>query len=154
MSVDNDERTPLLRNSSQPQQTRTHARKSYHIYGSSLGILFLFAIFINWYRTLLPTPLSDAQARQNDDFAGIHAYNEYLSRFVAPHSANTRENGVMRDWFATLVTDFQKDATDRGVPMDVIGYDPSRDIISHEWFTTSKCHIIEFLLNHHSEILT
>lgn len=132
-----DERTPLLRNANQNTSGKS-SKKSYHIYGSSLGILFLLTLFINWYRTLLPTPLSDAQARQTDNFAGIHAYNEYLSYFTSPHSANTRENGAMRDWFVSIVTGFQNDATERGLQMDVIGYDPSVDIIPQDWFTPSK----------------
>lgn len=134
------ERTPLLKAQqlTEEQQRKKSLRKTYHIYGTSLTVLFLFAFLINWYRTYLPTPLSDAQARQLDDFPGSHAYNEYLSRFTAPHSANTRENGYMRDWLADIITDFQKDATERGVEMDVIGHDDSIEILEHKWFTPSK----------------
>lgn len=144
MSGNNGERTPLLKTqqpsltATEEQQRKKNYRKLYHLYGTSLSILFLFAFLINWYRTYLPPPLSDAQARRLDDFPGIHAYNEYLSHFNAPHSANTRENGVMRDWLATVVTDFQKDATKRGLQMDIVGHDDSVGIIEHNWFTPSK----------------
>jgi hypothetical protein len=139
MSGDSAERTPLIQST---RNERGPAKKSYkrtcHTYGTSLGFLFLFSLFIQWYRTLLPTPLSDVQAKQYDDFSGIHAFNEYLSHFTAPHSANTRENGVMRDWIASVATDLQKEATEHGVQMDIIAKDPSKDTIKQDWFTSSK----------------
>ncbi|KAI9470905.1 MAG: hypothetical protein EXX96DRAFT_491156 [Benjaminiella poitrasii] len=104
----------------------------------ALGILFLFSFIINAYRNVLPTPLTDEQAKALDDFSGVHAFDEYLSHFTAPHSANTRENAVMRDWIASVALDFQKVATERGLKMDVIGDDPSIDIIKQDWFTTNE----------------
>lgn len=142
MSDASTERTPLIQSSSSTRGENVPATKSrkrtYHTYGTSLGFLFLFSLFIHWYRTLLPTPLSDTQASQYDDFSGIHAYNEYLSHFTAPHSANTRENGIMRDWIASVATDLQKKATEHGVQMDVIAKDTSKDTIKQDWFTSSK----------------
>jgi hypothetical protein len=114
-------------------------KKSIHIYAATLGSLFLLTFFIHWYRTLLPTPLTDAQAIKVDGFAGQHAYDEYLSRFVKPHSANTRENGVMRDFFGSVALDIQKEALDHGLKMDVIANDPAVDILPHDWFSPSKC---------------
>ncbi|KAI8638434.1 hypothetical protein BD408DRAFT_423060 [Parasitella parasitica] len=139
MSGDSNEDTPLIRPSHlQEPLTAKNGRKSYHVYGMSLGFLFLFAAFVHFYRTVLPTPLSDTQARELDDFSGIHAYNEYLTRFNAPHSANTRENGLMRDWIASVATDMQKEATARGLEMDVIGNDTSEAIIPQDWFTENE----------------
>lgn len=148
MSADSDERTPLIR---QNPSTSHSSKRLYHVYGMALGFLVLFAAFIHSFRTKLPTPLSDAQARELDDFSGIHAYNEYLSRFTAPHSANTRENGVMRDWLASVSYDMQKDATARGLQMDVIGNDTSEAVVPQDWFTDSK---FFFLLTHMHEVYT
>ena len=92
----------------------------------------------NFYRTVLPTPLSDAQAKEVDDFAGIHAYNEYLSHFTAPHSVNSRENEVMRGFLAGVALDLQKEATEKGLKMDVIDRDTSKDVFSESWYTPGK----------------
>lgn len=140
MRADNDERTPLIQqNHHQNPPTSRSNKKSYHVYGMALGFLFLFAAFIHSFRTKLPTPLSNTQAKELDDFSGIHAYNEYLSHFTAPHSANTRENGVMRDWLASVSLDMQKEATARGLQMDVIANDTSEAVIPQDWFSESKC---------------
>lgn len=136
-----DERTPLI----QPQQ-KTNYKKTIHIYGTTIGFFFLFSLVIHWYRTFLPTPLSDVQAKFVDDFPGIHAYNEYLSHFTAPHSANTRENGVMRDWIVSVATDLQNDAISRGLKMDVIGNDDSKDVFAQDWFTPGKSWV--FFIHH------
>jgi hypothetical protein len=142
MSSDNTERTPLIHSPRPTRDDRGPVSKSYkrtyHTYGTSLGFLFLFSLFVHWYRALLPTPLSDVQANQSDDFSGIHAYNEYLSHFTAPHSANSRENGVMRDWIASVATDLQQEATKNGVQVDVISKDTSKDTIKQDWFIPSK----------------
>lgn len=135
---DANERTPLI----QPQQ-KNNLKKTIHIYGTTIGFLFLFSLVIQWYRTWLPTPLSDVQAKVVDDFSGIHAYNEYLSHFVAPHSANTRENGIMHDWIASVATSLQEDGISRGLKIDVIGNDDSKDIFAQDWFTPSK--ILDFI---------
>jgi hypothetical protein len=58
------------------------------------------------------------------------------------HSPNTRENGYMREWLADIVTGFQKDATERGVPLDVIGHDETTQMLHHNWFTPSKAFFI------------
>lgn len=133
-----NERTPLIQSEgTTTSTTKSTYKKTYHVYGVTLGFLFLFSFIINWYRTILPTPLSDVEARANDDFSGIHAYNEYLSHFTAPHSANTRENGVMRDFLANVAYDFQKEATAKGLKMDVIGHDTS-SVYSEDWIRPSK----------------
>lgn len=148
MSADRDELTPLIQQREQQQQQQQNTtvksnKRSYHVYGMSLGFLFLFATFIHFYRAVLPTPLSDTQAKEFDDFSGIHAYNEYLSHFIAPHSANTRENGVMRDWIASVSTDMQKNAIARGLQMDVIGNDTSEAVIPQDWFGDSKLFLLQ-----------
>ncbi|KAI7902528.1 uncharacterized protein BX663DRAFT_511374 [Cokeromyces recurvatus] len=136
MNINNNERTPLIRSSK--SSTDSNYKRTYHVYGMAFGFLFLFSYFINYYRNVLPTPLSDAQAKALDDFPGMHAYDEYLSHFTAPHSANTRENAVMRDWIASVALDLQKVAIERGLKMDVIADDPSIDIIKHDWFTPNE----------------
>jgi hypothetical protein len=125
-----NENTPLL------PKPKYHSpkRKSFHIYASTLGSLLLLSILIHWYRTILPTPLSDAQAKQVDGFAGIHAYNEYLSHFNAPHSANSRQNGYMRDWISTIAEELQEEAAQKGVVVDVIGKDASKLAFRQDWF--------------------
>ncbi|KAI8889092.1 hypothetical protein K501DRAFT_239409 [Backusella circina FSU 941] len=125
-----NENTPLL------PKPKYHSpkRKSFHIYASTLGSLLLFSFLIHWYRTILPTPLSDAQAKQVDGFAGIHAYNEYLSHFNAPHSANSRQNGHMRDWISSIAEDLQGEAAQKGLTMDVISKDPSTLAFRQDWF--------------------
>ncbi|KAI7889790.1 uncharacterized protein EV154DRAFT_269738 [Mucor mucedo] len=136
--VNANERTPLIQSPQKP-----NIKKTIHVYGTTIGFLFLFSLVIHWYRTCLPTPLSDVQAKVVDDFSGIHAYNEYLSHFVAPHSANTRENGVMRDWIASVATSLQEDAISRGLKIDVIGNDPSKDVFAQDWFTPNEHWFIE-----------
>ncbi|OBZ88842.1 Vacuolar membrane protease [Choanephora cucurbitarum] len=137
-SVDN-ERTPLIRRES--EVPRTSLKRTYHVYGVTLSFLFLFSLFVHWFRAILPTPLSDIQASKLDDFAGIHAYNEYLSHFEAPHSANTRENGVMKDWIVSVVTGLQQGADH--VKIDIIGNDTSADVISHDWFTNNEKWVVD-----------
>ncbi|KAI8094094.1 hypothetical protein BDF21DRAFT_375030 [Thamnidium elegans] len=136
-----NERTPLIEPENAPQNPSV--KKTLHIYGPTLVFLVLFSLFIHSYRTVLPTPLSDVQARDADDFSGIHAYNEYLSHFIAPHSANTRENGVMRDWLVSVAKDLQQEATENGLKMDVIGHDDSIDIIKQDWFTPDEHWYVE-----------
>ncbi|CEI88614.1 hypothetical protein RMCBS344292_02996 [Rhizopus microsporus] len=136
-----NERTPLISQATATQ--RESLKRTYHVYGITLGFLFFFSFFVHWYRSTLPTPLSDVQANNADDFAGIHAYNEYLSHFTAPHSGNTRENGVMRDWIGSVALEFQKEATELGLKMDVIANDTSRDIIPSNWFTENEHWFIE-----------
>lgn len=132
----NNERTPLIEQENAPRNPSV--KKTLHIYGPTLVFLVLFSLFIHSYRTVLPTPLSDAQARDADDFSGIHAYNEYLSHFIAPHSANTRENGVMREWLVSVAKGLQQEATENGLKVDVVGHDDSIDIIKQDWFTPGK----------------
>lgn len=139
-----NEQTPLIaRENTTPHEEEVPAslKRTLHIYGPMLVSLFLFSFFIHSYRAALPTPLSDVQAKQADDFSGIHAYNEYLTHFIAPHSANTRENGVMRDWLASVTTGLQQEALDKGLKLDVIGHDDSKDIIKQDWYTPSKLRI-------------
>lgn len=132
-----NERTPLIQQQEVPV-TKTSYKKTYHIYGTTIGFLLIFSFLIHFYRTVLPTPLSDAQAKEVDDFAGIHAYNEYLSHFTAPHSVNSRENEVMRGFLAGVALDLQKEATEKGLKMDVIDRDTSKDVFSESWYTPGK----------------
>ncbi|KAI9261141.1 hypothetical protein BY458DRAFT_439657 [Sporodiniella umbellata] len=118
-------------------------KRTYHVYGIALGFLFLFSYFVHWYRTSLPLPLSDAQAIEQDDFAGVHAYNEYLSHFTAPHPPNSRENGVMKDWLGSVALELQKEAENRGLSMDVIAEDPSRTVIPDGWFNENEHWVVD-----------
>ncbi|KAI8361714.1 hypothetical protein BD560DRAFT_404498 [Blakeslea trispora] len=136
-----NERTSILQQRS--QVTKTTAKRTYHVYGVTLGFLFLFSLFVHWYRAILPTPLSDIEAKKIDGFAGIHAYNEYLSHFKAPHSANTRENGVMKNWIVSVVKDLQRDALANQINMDVIANDTSRDVIAHNWFNENEQWVVD-----------
>lgn len=133
MATEDDERTPLI--SPNLESSQESMKRTYHVYGTMLGFLFFFCCVIHWYRSLLPTPLSDAQANEMDDFSGIHAYNMYLSHFTAPHPSNSRENAVMKNWLGSVATELQQEAASRGLKVDVIANDSSRDIIPQKWFS-------------------
>ncbi|CAO3658539.1 unnamed protein product [Rhizopus stolonifer] len=138
---EDNEHIPLI--SRERSTIQESMKRTYHVYGITLGFLFLFTCFISWYRSSLPIPLSDAQAKKLDDFPGVHAYNEYLSHFTAPHPANSRENAVMKDWLGSLAIDLQKEAISRGLTMDVITNDSSRDVIPRGFFSDNEHWIIE-----------
>ncbi|KAI8981705.1 hypothetical protein BDF20DRAFT_817440 [Mycotypha africana] len=129
---------PAHRDGSSTSTLRKDYKRTYRLYGIALTALLLFSYFIHGYRTVLPTPLSDAQARDRHDFAGYHAYNEYLTHFTAPHSANTRENGVMRDFIASVAYGFQAEATKRGLTMDVVGNDTTEIAVQQDWFVPNE----------------
>ncbi|KAI8985416.1 hypothetical protein BDB01DRAFT_788149 [Pilobolus umbonatus] len=133
------EYTPLLK----PLRNRlTTKKRSLLLYGTSLFSLFAFSILISWYRNILPTALSDFEAKKYDDFSGLHAYNEYLSHFTTPHSVNSRENGVIRDWLLSLAKDFQAEASEKGVQVDVIS-PQTTDIVSSNWTGGGNYWVVE-----------
>lgn len=138
-----NEETPLL-----SRLVTTTARKSNSklIYSYVLGSLLLLFIFVSSTRNTLPTPLSDIEARHLKDFPGIHCYNEYLSRFTAPHSANQRENGHIKDWIVKLAKEFKEEATENGIDMEIIENDPTDLVSKRNKFSTGKNKICIFFL--------
>lgn len=106
------------------------------IYCYVFGFLLMLITFIYNVRSTLPTPLSDVQARQLNDFPGIHCYNEYLSHFNQPHSANQKNNQVIKDWIVQLARDFKVEATENGIDMDIIAEDPTDLVSKRNKFST------------------
>ncbi|KAI8394077.1 uncharacterized protein BYT42DRAFT_553259 [Radiomyces spectabilis] len=117
------EQTPLLGGPS--VAAAKPAKPKWKVYAVLLGFLVILTTWVYNVRRHLPVPLSDPEARSNDDFPGIHCYNEYLSKFTEPHSANQRNNVVMNEWIASLVKGFQKDASANNVTMEAILRDPT-----------------------------
>jgi hypothetical protein len=139
----NEETTPLLtRIISEPRVSTIKKNTPKLIYSYVFGILFLLVAFIVNIRSTLPTPLSDVQARQLSDFPGIHCYNEYLSRFNTPHSANQKDNGALKDWIVQLARDFKVQATQNGIVMEVIEDDPTDLVSKRNKFSTGKLKIL------------
>lgn len=135
----NEETTPLItRTSSTARTVAVKKNTPKLIYSYVFGILFLLVAFIATIRSTLPTPLSDAQARELNDFPGIHCYNEYLSRFNTPHSANQKDNGALKDWIVQLARDFKMEATQNGIIMEIIENDPTDLVSKRNKFSTGK----------------
>jgi hypothetical protein len=138
----NEETTPLLtRIVSTPRAPNVKRNTPKLIYSYVFGILFLLVTLIVTIRGTLPTPLSDAQALELNDFPGIHCYNEYLSRFNTPHSANQKDNGILKDWIVQLARDFKVEATQNGVTMEIIEDDPTDLVSKRDKFSTGKRNI-------------
>ncbi|KAI8374612.1 uncharacterized protein BYT42DRAFT_646560 [Radiomyces spectabilis] len=145
----NDERTPLIRRTETP--TREDERfkefrlpnKVARAYSVLFGCLLVFALLIHIVPRILPIPLSDTEANRHGEFPGLHAYNEYLSHFTAPHSVNSRENGVMKEWLASLAYDFQAEAHANGLQMDVIANDTTKKVLKESWYNEDEQWFIE-----------
>lgn len=129
------EETPLL---SRIIHTPPKRSTSKLIYAYVFGLTFLLVAFVSNVRNTLPTPLSDIEARELNDFPGIHCYNEYLSRFTAPHSANQKENGKIKEWIVELAREFKKEATHNGIDMEIISDDPTDLVSKRNKFSTGK----------------
>ncbi|KAI8053141.1 uncharacterized protein B0P05DRAFT_307690 [Gilbertella persicaria] len=138
-----EETTPLLSRATGQITTRYKKNSSKLIYGYVLGVLFAFMALIYSIRSNLPTPLSDVEAREKNGFAGIHCYNEYLSHFNAPHSANQRENGYLKDWIVKLAHEFKAEANNNGIEMDIIDQDPTDIVTKRNKFNTGKYWLVE-----------
>lgn len=135
MNSQTNEETPLIpRIVNDPIKSQNTRR----IYSAVLGFILVLIIFVSCIRNTLPTPLSDIEARELNDFPGIHCYNEYLSRFIAPHSANQRENGYIKDWIVELAQGFQQEAIKNGIKMEIIADDPTDIVSKRNKFSTGK----------------
>lgn len=135
MDSQTNEETPLLSRVVDAPVKR-HTTKL--IYSYVFGFIFLLIISVVYIRNTLPTPLSDIEARELNDFPGIHCYNEYLSRFTAPHSANQRENGYIKDWIVDLAQGFKQEATKNGINMEIIADDPTDLVSKRNKFSTGN----------------
>ncbi|KAG1458229.1 hypothetical protein G6F46_000813 [Rhizopus delemar] len=60
-----------------------------------------------------------------------------------PHPSNSRENAVMKNWLGSVATELQQEAASRGLKVDVIANDSSRDIIPQKWFSQDEHWVIE-----------
>lgn len=133
---DNNEETPLLsRIIDTPPVKRSNTKL---IYSYVLGFTLLLIAFVSSIRNTLPTPLSDIEARELNDFPGIHCYNEYLSRFTVPHSANQKENGYIKEWIVDTAREFEKEAIENGINMEIIANDPTDLVSKRNKFSTGK----------------
>lgn len=141
-----DERTPLINSGTrQPSSSWlpgiNHTNKqcrTLKVYGFILAFLLLVGTYSTWLQSRMPSPLGDAQAAHTDGFAGIHAYNEYLTRFYAPHPSNSRENARIKNWLVSLCEDFQAKANEHGATMDLVANDDTKTTLSQDWFSKGK----------------
>lgn len=132
------ETTPLLSRIVDTPHVPEKKNTTKLIYSYVFGLLLLLVVFIYNIRSTLPTPLSDVQARELSDFPGIHCYNEYLSHFNQPHSANQRNNQVIKDWIVQLAHEFKVEAAANGVHMEIIEDDPTDLVSKRNKFSTGK----------------
>ncbi|CAO3650232.1 unnamed protein product [Mucor fragilis] len=137
------ETTPLLSRIVDTPHVPEQKNTTKLIYSYVFGLLLLLVTFIYNIRSTLPTPLSDVQARELNDFPGIHCYNEYLSHFNQPHSANQRNNQVIKDWIVQLAHEFKVEATANGVPMEIIEDDPTDLVSKRNKFSTDEYWLVE-----------
>ncbi|KAI8877788.1 hypothetical protein K501DRAFT_288222 [Backusella circina FSU 941] len=133
------EETPLLAQTSPPIKKKTTRL----VYSYVFGLLFLLLVFIHNVRSTLPTPLSDAQAREQDDFSAIHCANEYLAKFTEPHCANSRENENLKEWIVKVAHEFEPEAKANGVEMEIIGNDTTLNIRRRNKFSQEEYWVVE-----------
>lgn len=133
-----EETTPLLSRIIDTPAVPEQKNTTKLIYSYVFGFLLLLIAFIYNVRSTLPTPLSDIQGRELNDFPGIHCYNEYLSHFNQPHSANQRNNQVIKDWIVQLAHEFKIEATENGIDMEIIADDPTDSISKRNKFSSGK----------------
>ncbi|ORX46509.1 hypothetical protein DM01DRAFT_1386182 [Hesseltinella vesiculosa] len=121
------ESTPLLRTHgslerghAQPLERGMASAKCY------LWTLIALAVFL-WgiydCRSVLPRALSDVEAQDQQDFAGLHAYNDYLTKFNMPHSGNQIGNQDIYLWIADQVEQLAAIAKQNDITVDVIAKD-------------------------------
>ncbi|EIE84708.1 hypothetical protein RO3G_09418 [Rhizopus delemar RA 99-880] len=130
-----NEETPLLSREGFSRVNRT-IKTPKLIYSYVLGCLVILVTAIYSIRNTLPTPLSDIQAQQKDDFPGIHCYNDYLSHFNTPHSANQRANGYLKNWIVGIAENLKQEAIQNGVDIEIIANDTTNLISKRNKFAT------------------
>lgn len=138
------ERTPLLQEQSEssrgspaPIKNRVGRRKATAVYAATLGFIAILVLLVHAIRSSLPSALSEAAAA--DDFAGLHAFEEYLSKLTEPHPVNSREIINMQNWLVSVVEGFQAEAAERNVQIDVVANDSSSRVVAKaNWFSESK----------------
>ncbi|KAI8369733.1 hypothetical protein BD560DRAFT_435134 [Blakeslea trispora] len=136
-----NETTPLLSREAEPLRHKKNTPKL--IYGYVFGVLLVFVTLVYSIRSTLPTPLSDVEARKSNDFPGVHCYNEYLSHFNAPHSANQKGNAEIKDWIVKLAHEFKAEATENGIEMDIVDEDPTDLVTKLNKFSTEEYWLVE-----------
>lgn len=132
-----NEETPLLSREGFSRVNRT-IKTPKLIYSYVLGCLVILVTAIYSIRNTLPTPLSDIQAQQKDDFPGIHCYNDYLSHFNTPHSANQRANGYLKNWIVGIAENLKQEAIQNGVDIEIIANDTTNLISKRNKFATGN----------------
>ncbi|KAF7727558.1 hypothetical protein EC973_007432 [Apophysomyces ossiformis] len=139
------ERTPLLSTSPSrnTQSAQSHNKRSWPIYSLLAGFLVILVCSVYSVRNKLPRPLSDAQARASNGFAGIHSYNEYLYKFQAPHPATTRENAAMQSWLIELAKDFQAQGAKKNLSIEIVTDDPTRLVAKRDRFASNEYWMVE-----------
>ncbi|CAO3608439.1 unnamed protein product [Cunninghamella blakesleeana] len=121
--------------SSQNGKSSCHTFKYYF---SIFGFLLLFGIYIQCFQERMPTPLNDVEANDINGFAGLHAFNTYLSQFHTPHPPNSRENGRLHRWLGSLVKEFQLEAKKNNIQVDIITEDDIKVNVKQDWFTKDE----------------
>ncbi|KAI8987084.1 hypothetical protein BDB01DRAFT_849233 [Pilobolus umbonatus] len=142
MSTVNEE-TPLLSVSNDTSNSKKRINHTRFIYAFIFGTIYVLLMYVYYIRQTLPTPLSDAQATALNDFPGIHSYNEYLSHFTAPHSANQKNNGEIKDWIVQLAYEFKQTADINDIVMDIIDNDTTNLVSKRNKFNPNEYWYVE-----------
>lgn len=122
--------------SSSTTQNNKSSCRTFKYYFYLFGFLILFGFYLQCFQERMPTPLNDVEANQINGFAGLHAFNNYLTQFHTPHPPNSRENGRLYHWLGSLVQEFQLEAKQNNVQVDIITEDDTKVSMKHDWFTT------------------
>lgn len=146
------EQTPLLSHHEPATRSRSplhllpnQRKRAAFVYLFTFGFIALLALAVHGVRVALPEALSDRSAQAKNGFAGMHAFETYLSRFTEPHPVNSRENIAMKAWLDSLAFDFQKEGQKTGVQVDVVTKDGIVVANENVWFAKSKLIIGEQL---------
>ncbi|KAI7902512.1 uncharacterized protein BX663DRAFT_486809 [Cokeromyces recurvatus] len=142
-SRDDNETTPLLSRIAETPEIPHKKSSPKLIYSYIFGILYLLIIFVYYIRNTLPIPLSDVEAREQNDFPGIHCYNEYLSHFNSPHSANQKGNIEIKNWIVNLANEFKLEAKQNGIDMEIIDNDPTVLVSKRNKFINDEYWLVE-----------
>ncbi|KAI8334312.1 hypothetical protein BC941DRAFT_432655 [Chlamydoabsidia padenii] len=138
------ENTPLLatRQDEEPPIVRP-IRHPWNAYFWIFGSLALLVSFIYNYRLTLPRPLSQVEAMEQDDFSGLHSYNQYLSHFNTPHSANQQGNTEMYHWISNELEQFAKVAQQNDIKVDLITNDTTRLVVKRDRYSQGEYWYVE-----------
>ncbi|CAO3640157.1 unnamed protein product [Cunninghamella echinulata] len=118
---------------------RKNPFKAYlYIFGS---LLFLI-LFIASFRSTLPRPYSLVEAG-DDEFSGIHSYNEYLSHFKQPHSANQYHNTDIYEWIIKQVKNMAETAKENNINVDLITNDTVNLVTQRDKYSEGEYWYIE-----------